>query len=118
LRVVYSDPDSSGYTGGADRPAEFEELITVLPADWKAAGAVWITIHGLSWVEVDLDTSNNLKLRWRRTGGMGGGEWVDKLPPGYWRILHPVPRAAWSGEVVLLLRSGMQLAPPEGRGLT
>jgi len=116
LRVIYSYPESCGYTAGADRPAEYSKLIAVLPGDWQSAHTVWIAFVGIAAASVEVDSRNNLTVRWQSGGGEARGEWTERLPPGYWRILHPSPDAVNSGDVVLIERSGMQLPPAEGKG--
>jgi hypothetical protein len=83
LRVIFSDPPASSYTGGGERPASCTKLIAVLPGNWDGAQAVWVLFLGVSG-RLSVDVRNNLTIAWG-----DGQSWTAKLPVGYWVIMHP-----------------------------
>lgn len=108
MQVIHSSPESSGYLSGGERPAQFEELVIVMPGDLQGSGAVWIAFFGTGG-SVTVDEYNFVTVNW---GDFG--YWRDKLPVGYWVVMHPDPENIVAGDAVLILRTPIQPGSPLG----
>lgn len=109
LRVVYSLPERNSYTGGPERPALCSKQITILPADWYGARAVWVCFSGIGGT-MRVDKYNFVSISWENGG------WTGKLPAGYWEIMHPGQGAAIQpGDAVLILFRPMAPLPSSGK---
>jgi hypothetical protein len=107
LLVLHTLPAECGYSQAGDIPAEFSEMVAIVPADWEYAGAIWIAFLGVGG-SVALDNYNNLSIGW----GDPVQYWEGRLPPGVWSIDHPFPDDVASGDVVVVIKK--PFAPPIG----
>jgi hypothetical protein len=107
LLVLHSVPGQCSYSAAGDIPAEFSELVAVVPAEWEYTAAVWVAFIGTGG-SVALDNYNNLSIGW----GDPVQYWERKLPPGLWSVDHPAPDDIQPGDAVVVLRK--PISPPGG----
>jgi hypothetical protein len=107
LQILYASPEKSRYCLQGERPAVYDKLVAVLPAQFSGAQSVWVAFHGVGG-SVSVDQYNTLTVKW------DGGQWTGRLPGGIWKVESPDPAAIKAGDAVLIKQEPIQLNVQQG----